>query len=235
ATTIRSCCECCVPIQPTSTRLAPSDPTMAPTVFAAYTPPTSRAGSCPRAATAASASGKLAPHRMADGSTAKSARTLSTCRLIQGLETADGLMGQNGSDWLSTYAVHAIEAQSSNWHQPSAVRGRARRDAMADPTLLPMPRPKRNTARMSENVYVVAPKSNESSRVQMTSAASAVNPDSAMTTYTPTAPVARAGLVSSSIESTPLYGATLAISRPPSATATLMATATYVAIAVSCT
>ena len=70
ATTISTCCVCSVPSHATSSRLAPSEPTMAPTVLAAYTPPTSLAGSWPRAATAASASGKLAPQRMAAGSTA---------------------------------------------------------------------------------------------------------------------------------------------------------------------
>src|SRR5215475_1194372 len=116
ATTISTCCVCCVPIHATSTRLAPSDPTMAPTVLAAYTPPTSFAGSCPRAATAASASGKLAPQRMAAGSTANSARTLSTCRLIHGFWTADGLIGQYGSDPLITYAVHAMQTHNPTWH-----------------------------------------------------------------------------------------------------------------------
>src|SRR5262249_8469136 len=183
----------------------------------------------PRAATLASASGKLTPHRMAAGRTANSARMLSTCRLIHGSVTADGLIGQYGRDWLSTYDVHAIPTHSSNSHQPSASRGRVTRDAIADPTLLPMPRPNRKTARMSENVYVVAPKSSESSRVQITSAASAVKPDSAITTYTDDAPAARVASGSSSMESTPLYGATFERRSPPSATATLIATATYVA------
>ena len=102
--------------------------------------------------------------------------------MIHGLATADGLIGQYGSDRLMTYAVHAMEAQTPIWHQPSARRGRATRDDMAEPIVLPMPRPKRNTARISEKVYVVAPKSSERSRVQTTSAASAVKPDSAMTT-----------------------------------------------------
>ena len=44
------------------------------------------------------------------------------------------------------------------------------------------PRPTRNAARISENVYVVAPKSSDRIRVQMTSAASAVIPDSAIAT-----------------------------------------------------
>ena len=60
------------------TRLAPSDPTIAPTVFAAYTPATSHAGSCPGTATEASASGKLAPHRIAPGRTTHSERTRSS-------------------------------------------------------------------------------------------------------------------------------------------------------------
>src|SRR6185503_13818459 len=98
AMTISTCCACWVPIQATRNRLAPSEPTIAPTVLAAYTPPTRRAGSWPREATAASASGKLAPQRMAEGSTANSDRTPSICRLIHGLAVADGLSGQYGSD-----------------------------------------------------------------------------------------------------------------------------------------
>src|SRR5688500_8093181 len=47
-----------------------------------------------------------------------------------------------------------------------------------------MPRPIRNTARMSENVYVDAPNNRLRTRVQMTCAAKAQNPDSAIATYT---------------------------------------------------
>src|SRR5262252_8312130 len=111
---------------------------------------------------------------IAAGSTANIARTTSTWKLIHGFCTADGLIGQYGSDWLTTYAVQAMHAHSASWHQPSASRGRATRDAIADPTVLPMPRPKRNTARISENVYVVAPKSSDRRRVHTTSEASAV-------------------------------------------------------------
>src|ERR1043166_4538832 len=102
ATTISTCIVCSDPIHATSSRLAPSERTIAPTVLAAYTPPTSRAGSWPRAATAASASGKLAPQRIAAGRTANIARTRSTWKLIHGFCTADGLIGQYGSDWLTT-------------------------------------------------------------------------------------------------------------------------------------
>src|SRR6266853_1903507 len=85
------------------------DPAIAATVLAAYTPPTRRAGSWPRVATEASASGKLAPQRIAAGNTAKSDRTPSTCRLIHGLDVADGLIGQYGNDCASVYAVHAMQ------------------------------------------------------------------------------------------------------------------------------
>ena len=71
---------------------------------------------------------------------------------------------------------------------PSAAAGRRRARARmlrpcarsTEPTLLPMPSPMRNAARMSENVYVVAPSSSDSRRVQTTSAASAVAPESAI-------------------------------------------------------
>src|SRR4029079_8217268 len=136
----------------TSSRLAVTDPMIAPSVFAAYTPPTRRAGSFPPAATDDNASGKLAPQRMAPGSTAQRQRTKSSWKLNQGSVEIDGLIGQYGSDCVSMYAVHAIATQSSIWHHPSAGRGRAMRPAIADPRLLPIPSPSRKTARMSENV-----------------------------------------------------------------------------------
>ena len=55
----------------------PSDPAMAPSVLAAYTPPTRRPGSSPGAGIEASASGKLAPHSMAAGSTTAAHRARS--------------------------------------------------------------------------------------------------------------------------------------------------------------
>src|SRR5262249_57733282 len=63
-TTISNCCACCDPIQPTRRKLALSAPAIAPTVFDAYTPPTSDAGSCAglSAAAAPRANGKLRPH-----------------------------------------------------------------------------------------------------------------------------------------------------------------------------
>ena len=71
---------------------------IAPTVLAAYTPPTSRAGSWPSLATEASASGKLAPHRIAAGRTAHIVRTRSSWKLNHGLVASDGLTGHQGSD-----------------------------------------------------------------------------------------------------------------------------------------
>ena len=79
-------------------------------------------------------------------------RTKSSWKLNQGLLEIAGLIGQYGSDCVSMYALHASATQISIWHQPSARRGRAMRAAMAEPRLLPMPRPSRNTARISENV-----------------------------------------------------------------------------------
>src|SRR2546429_6960471 len=107
---------------------------MAPTVLAAYTPPTRRAGSSPGAATEASASGKLAPHRIAAGRTAHRQRTKSSCSVNQGSLEIDGLIGQYGIDCVSTCAVQAMAAHSSSWHQANATRGRVRLRARADPT-----------------------------------------------------------------------------------------------------
>ena len=56
-----------------------------------------------------------------------------------------------------------------------------------------MPRPTRKTARISENVYAVAPKSSDSTRVHTTSEPSAVNPDNAIAMYTSRAPSAETG------------------------------------------
>src|SRR5439155_24350365 len=162
--------------------LAPSDPTMAPTVFAAYTPPTRRAGSWPGSAMEASARGKLAPHRIAPGSTAHSDRTRSSWKLNHGSVEIDGLIGQYGNDCVSMYAVQATAPHRAIWQTPSATRGRPTPRASAEPRLLPMPRPIKNTARIRENVYTVAPKSSERRRVHTTSAASAVIPDSAIVT-----------------------------------------------------
>ena len=75
---INTCCACWLPIVGTSRKLAPSEPTIAPTVLAAYTPPASRAASCSGDATDASASGKLAPQSIAPGSTTHRQRTKSS-------------------------------------------------------------------------------------------------------------------------------------------------------------
>src|SRR5690242_19280024 len=89
-----TCSECELPIQGISTKLVASEPTMAPTVFAAYTPPASRAASRSFDATAASASGKLAPQRTAAGRTTHRQRTISSWNVYQGDVEIDGLIGQ---------------------------------------------------------------------------------------------------------------------------------------------
>ena len=147
-----ACCVIWLPTVPTRPRLVTSAPTIAPTVLAAYTPPTRRAGSWPRVATAASASGKLAPHRMAPGSITQMARIRSSWNVKDRLVEIDGLMGQNGSELPVAYAAQASAAQMPTWHHPSAILGLAAPRASADPRLLPMPSPVRNTARIIENV-----------------------------------------------------------------------------------
>src|SRR5260370_343242 len=86
------------------------------------------------------------------------------------------------------YAVHAMAAASSIWLQPSSALGDFAVRAVIAPPVLPMARPTRNTARMMENVYTVATSISPSRRVQITSAASAVAPESAIVTYTGHAP-----------------------------------------------
>src|SRR5579872_4425882 len=107
-----TCSECELPIQGTSTKLVASDPTIAPTVFAAYTAPDSLAASCSLDATAASASGKLAPHRIAPGSTTQKQRTRSSWNVYHGDVEMDGLIGQYVSDSVSMYAAHATAPHS---------------------------------------------------------------------------------------------------------------------------
>src|SRR5438034_8493207 len=114
---ISTCSECELPIQGTSTKLVTSEPAIAPTVFAAYTPPASRAASCSVDATATSASGKLAPHSIAPGRTTQRQRTRSSCNVYQGVVTSDGLIGQYGSDCVSWYAAHAMAPQIPSWIQ----------------------------------------------------------------------------------------------------------------------
>ena len=103
-------------------------------------------------ATDASASGKLAPQRIAAGRTAHRHSTRSSCIVNHGSVEIEGLIGQYGSDSVSTCAVQAIAPHKSSWHQASAMRGLAIPRATAEPRLLPIPRPIRNAATISENV-----------------------------------------------------------------------------------
>src|ERR1700730_10411437 len=88
-------------------------------------------------------------------------------------------------------AVHPTPAAARNWQTPSATRGRTTDLAAKAPALLPIPNPTRNTARINENVYTVAPIMVASSRVQTTSAPRAHMPEIPMTTYTVLASDAR--------------------------------------------
>src|SRR5215831_817290 len=204
-------------------------PMMPPIVFAAYTLPTSRAGSFAPRPTAASASGKLAPQSTAAGKTDQRQRTKSIWKVGVASIASPGLTGQYGRTFVIEYAAHAIAPVSSNWQTPSARRGFFAVRAMADPPVLPKPRPRRNAARISEKVYVVAPRSSDSRRVQTASAASAVAPESAMVTYTGHAPAGMIdsdSFVSVGAASSPRYTVARASARLIPATITSMATAT---------
>ena len=100
-------------------------------------------------------------------------RVLSTRVDAEGRIDFAGLV-RNGAD-LNAYVawVAAVSPESRPAAFPST-----------EAKLLPMPRPARNTARISEKVYVVAPNNSDSVRVQRTSAASAVMPDEARMRYT---------------------------------------------------
>ena len=145
----------------------------------------------------------------------------------------DGLIGQYGKESLRRNAVQAIAGHSSSWHQARATRGRARPRPSTEPRLLPMPMPVRNTARMSENVYVVAPNSSDRVRVQRTSAASAVSPDSPMAMYT--AHRSRTRDRSPGATADGSYAVLSATRSARPATVTFSATATYVVTAISVT
>src|SRR4051812_17750325 len=88
-------------------------------------------------------------------------------------------------------ADQAMAAVKSHWQTPSATRAVVARRARSAPRLLPIPRPVRNTARIKEKVYTVAPSISDSRRVQTTSAPSADIPERAIARYTAQAPAAR--------------------------------------------
>src|SRR5580700_5682098 len=129
------------------------------------------------------ASGKLAPHSSAGGRMVHKQRAISSWNVIHGLSARNGSMGQYGREPAIMYALHAVPSASSNWQQPSARRGRTIRERY-DPIQLPSAMPIRNTERMIENTYTVAPISMPIRRVHTTSAPRALAPESPMDTYT---------------------------------------------------
>ncbi len=115
---------------------------------------------------------KLAPQRIAAGSTTQRQRTKSISKRDDGWLDKIGLTGQSGRISITEYAPQAIATMRRAWHHPSARRGLAAVRPMNAPMLLPMPSPARIAAMMSEKVYVVAPRRSDSKRVQSTSAPS---------------------------------------------------------------
>src|SRR5580658_7504050 len=100
------CCDPCVPTHGIRTMLNPTAPKIAPTVFAAYTSPTSAPLSCSLVAADASANGKLNPHSSAGGRIANRHIIKSTRNSRQGFVTARGLNGHDGIISDTAYAVH---------------------------------------------------------------------------------------------------------------------------------
>ena len=93
-----------------------------------------------------------------------------------------------------------------------------------------MPSPVRNTARISENVYVVAPNCSDKTLVHITSLASAVRPEIAIATYTERTPFSVLALVTAGAT---LCGVRPASHRPMDATRMLKPIATRVAVVMS--
>src|SRR6185436_12788775 len=91
------------------------------------------------------------------GSTAQRLRTRSTWKVNQGLLDRIGFTGQYGMESASMNAVQPTPAAARNWQTPRATRGLAMDRAISAPALLPIPNPTKNTARITENVYTVAP------------------------------------------------------------------------------
>ncbi len=230
AMSIRS--DCCVPTRGMSSKLAAAAPTMPPTVLAASRRPTTRPRSRPTGATAATASGKLAPHKQAAGRTAHKDRARSSWNWNAALVESAGFTGQYGRPVVSDRAAQRMAPTSSPWQTPSAARAVASDRAAAEPTALPMPRPSRNTARMSENVYTVAPSSSDSRRVHTTSAPRAVMPEIPMAIMTGQA-APRAASPSPARSAGGSWPAARDRANAPSATATLTAAADTVATVAS--
>ena len=152
ATAIKMRCAQSVPAAGIRITLKATAPAIAPTVFAAYTAPTMRPESLWCGAAAASASGKLAPHRQAAGSTAQRQRARSIWNVSHGLKLSRGSTGQYGSHASMLNAAQAMAAARSAWHQPSRTSGSLPPREAIDPAPLPRPSPNRNTARTMENV-----------------------------------------------------------------------------------
>ena len=174
----------CVPSHAMISKLPNSAPTIPPIVFAAYTradqprrillaadqPPRVRAGSSrPR--------DRRGQHRPTGSARDRS----GTCTSAS--TARPGLTGQYGRIFVIEYAAHAIAPVSSNWQTPSASLGVLGRRARSPIRRCSRCRVRaRNAARISENVYVVAPSSSDNRRVHTASAASAVAPDSPIAT-----------------------------------------------------
>jgi len=132
------------------------------------------------------------------------------------------------------YAPHAVPNARRSCSHPSVARGCLESRASQEPTTLPTPSPARNTPRMIENAYVVAPNIKDSRRVHTTSEPRAVRPESAMEKYTPRGihpeDAERLSVEWRASETFSRYGARFDKANPRAATTKLIATATSDAV-----
>ena len=80
------------------------------------------------------------------------------------------------SSWRPCRPSRRWRRPAAVWQTPRRKRGETTAPRNKAPTLLPIPSPTRNTARMIENVYTVPPNSSERVRVQTTSAPGRTGP-----------------------------------------------------------
>ena len=93
------------------------------------------------------------PRGSPPGSTAHRQRTRSSCNVNQGSLASDGLIGQYGSDCgQDVRRPRHRRARAAPGTTPAPRAAASDRAPIAEPRLLPMPRPTRNTARISEKV-----------------------------------------------------------------------------------
>jgi hypothetical protein len=146
-----------------------ANPTMAPSVFAAYALPTMRAGSSPREASDASASGKLAPQRTAAGQDRVQARGRDRAETeTRDRSRIDGLIGQYGRDaWQHVRGPgHPRATATPGTRRAPCAGGRGVPRASSRRCCRGQGRREKTAENQRERVEVVAPKAAQRARPQ---------------------------------------------------------------------